>query len=249
MKDYKKILGHLIRKWRKQQGVSLYKIAKEEGGNIRIETLKKVENGEEVRTDGLMKYLHYCHAHGYDVIDAVWKYNTVEKELSDEKTTEVINTLETPIENQSKEPVTSHTAGNKQELVQTPLSVTLNTPPSPQNNLSVEMSNNNRESVFGKTNLPSSAASKNNITCNPELLTEEQQIKILKKFHCPVCGANVRDITFNGKTFIGHTNFDRNKPDKCTYRVGGTTANPIIYDNFKGGVVPKSKFIYIYLQD
>lgn len=75
MKDYKKILAHLIRKWRKQQGITLYQISKDESVNVRIETLQRIEKGEEVRTDGLLKYLHYCHAHGYDVMPDVWNYN------------------------------------------------------------------------------------------------------------------------------------------------------------------------------
>lgn len=76
MKDKKKILGALLRKWRKKAGISHYAIVKAEGGSLRIDTLKRIEKGEEVTTSKLLQYLHYAHEKGYDVLSDVWYYKS-----------------------------------------------------------------------------------------------------------------------------------------------------------------------------
>lgn len=67
-------LGEVLKAWRENKGFSLYSIAKFEGG-MRVEPLMRIERGENVNSDNLMKYLDFvrCHDKDFNVIDETWK--------------------------------------------------------------------------------------------------------------------------------------------------------------------------------
>lgn len=67
-------LGEVLKAWREKKGFTLYAIAKFEGG-MRVEPLKRIENGEHVDSANLLKYLDFvrCHDPNFDAIKETWK--------------------------------------------------------------------------------------------------------------------------------------------------------------------------------
>lgn len=56
MKHYYSVgMGETLKGWRERKGLSLYRIAKLQ--NMRIDTLQRIENGEEVTTGALLQYI------------------------------------------------------------------------------------------------------------------------------------------------------------------------------------------------
>lgn len=57
MKHYYSVgMGETLKGWRERKGLSLYRIAKLQ--NMRIDTLQRIENGEEVTTGALLQYIN-----------------------------------------------------------------------------------------------------------------------------------------------------------------------------------------------
>lgn len=77
---YKKI-GKLLKEWRKTNGFSLYKIAKEGTRNARYDSLKRVEEGEGVSADTLLCYVDFCYQHGYRIFDEIYNKETLQQNI------------------------------------------------------------------------------------------------------------------------------------------------------------------------
>lgn len=87
MKHYYSVgMGETLKGWRERKGLSLYRIAKLQ--NMRIDTLQRIENGEEVTTGALLQYIDEVRHQDpeFDIIKA-WhqqmgfEKKTVENEL------------------------------------------------------------------------------------------------------------------------------------------------------------------------
>lgn len=53
--SYTANMGETLKRWREEKGLSLYRIAKLQ--NMRIDTLQRIEAGEEVTTGAFLQYL------------------------------------------------------------------------------------------------------------------------------------------------------------------------------------------------
>lgn len=70
--SYTANMGEILKRWREEKGLSLYRIAKLQ--NMRIDTLQRIEAGEEVTTGALLQYLDEVIRQdpGFDVM-GVWR--------------------------------------------------------------------------------------------------------------------------------------------------------------------------------
>lgn len=59
MKNVYQKIGKLLGEWRRKNGFSLYKIAKEGPGNVRYDSLKRVEKGDVVSSETLLCYVDF----------------------------------------------------------------------------------------------------------------------------------------------------------------------------------------------
>ena len=90
MKNVYQKIGKLLKEWRKSQGFSLYKIAKEGSGKARYDYLKRLENGEGVNAITMTCYLDFCYEHGFNVLEKLYNQNQLQLLTDIEKTTEKI---------------------------------------------------------------------------------------------------------------------------------------------------------------
>lgn len=231
MKDKKKILGALLRKWRKKAGISHYAIVKAEGGSLRIDTLKRIEKGEEVTTSKLLQYLHYAHEKGYDVLSDVWYYKSYQDSSSEEN-------LDITDDNDELEN-SLPSIGNDR---------TNNVVPDDRNFTSDRA--NNMASNDGSTNTEEKETVFEQEEPAPpvdeeydyaeisfyqkEVMNEVDQIAFIKHKRCPVCGSALRERQGRNGPFIGCSSYP-----KCTYTANGNFTHYSITENNKKGVIPK----------
>lgn len=72
MKNIYSKIGKLLGEWRRKNGFSLYKIAKEGPGNVRYDSLKRVEQGDVVSSETLLCYIDFCYQHGFRVFEEMY---------------------------------------------------------------------------------------------------------------------------------------------------------------------------------
>lgn len=77
-------MGETLKKWREEKGLSLYRIAKMQ--NMRIDTLQRIENGEEVTTGSLLQYIEEVRKQDpeFDIIKAWYQSMGFEKKSDNE---------------------------------------------------------------------------------------------------------------------------------------------------------------------
>lgn len=104
---YQKI-GKLLGEWRRKNGFSLYKIAKEGPGNVRYDSLKRVEKGDVVSSETLLCYVDFCYEHGFRIFDEIYNNITlqqcivVENEQTCETKKESVEEVPAPSEEEEK---------------------------------------------------------------------------------------------------------------------------------------------------
>lgn len=79
MKNVYSKIGKLLGEWRRTNGYSLYKIAKEGPGNVRYDSLKRVEKGDVVSSETLLCYVDFCYEHGFRVFDEIYNNITLQQ--------------------------------------------------------------------------------------------------------------------------------------------------------------------------
>ena len=108
MKNVYQKIGKLLGEWRRKNGFSLYKIAKEGPGNVRYDSLKRVEKGDVVSSETLLCYLDFCYEHGFRVFDEIYNNITlqqcivVENEQTCETKKESVEEVPAPSEEEEK---------------------------------------------------------------------------------------------------------------------------------------------------
>jgi len=97
MKNVYQKIGKLLGEWRRKNGFSLYRIAKEGPGNVRYDSLKRVEKGDIVSSETLLCYVDFCYEHGFRIFDEIYNNITLQQciVVENEKTCE---TKEEPVE-------------------------------------------------------------------------------------------------------------------------------------------------------
>lgn len=90
--QYSKI-GKLLGEWRRSHGFSLYKIAKDGPGNVRYDSLGRIEKGEIVSSETLLCYVEFCYQHGFRIFDEIYN-NTSLQQDNVAKNTEASDTKE-----------------------------------------------------------------------------------------------------------------------------------------------------------
>ena len=79
MKNVYQKIGKLLGEWRRKNGFSLYKIAKEGPGNVRYDSLKRVEKGDVVSSETLLCYVDFCYEHGFRIFDEIYNNITLQQ--------------------------------------------------------------------------------------------------------------------------------------------------------------------------
>lgn len=79
MKNLYQKIGKLLGEWRRKNGFSLYKIAKEGPGNVRYDSLKRVEKGDVVSSETLLCYVDFCYEHGFRIFDEIYNNITLQQ--------------------------------------------------------------------------------------------------------------------------------------------------------------------------
>ena len=108
MKNVYSKIGKLLGEWRRKNGFSLYKIAKEGPGNVRYDSLKRVEKGDVVSSETLLCYVDFCYEHGFRVFDEIYNNITLqqcivaENEQICETEEESVEEVQTPSEEEEK---------------------------------------------------------------------------------------------------------------------------------------------------
>lgn len=108
MKNVYQKIGKLLGEWRRKNGFSLYKIAKEGPGNVRYDSLKRVEKGDVVSSETLLCYVDFCYEHGFRVFDEIYNNITlqqcivVENEQTCETKKESVEEVPAPSEEEEK---------------------------------------------------------------------------------------------------------------------------------------------------
>lgn len=211
----------MIKKWRKQQGITLYQIAKDESVNVRIETLQRIEKGEEVRTDGLLKYLHYCHARGYDVMPDVWNYNNSCVSADKESTSVQLEENETVTNSIIEQaPTDSSLIETEQQNAADPT----------EDNITVVAPDSPAEKILGPTHL--SAEEKFSEGC---MMSESDQILFIKNGRCPKCGFT---NSFTPRVSKKGNNYETCTTRNCGYMFFGSAEEPSIEKGRKEGIQP-----------
>ena len=211
MKDRTKIFASLFRKWRKEQNITYYQIKREEGDDIRVDQIARIEKGQEVTTKKLLACVHFCNAHGYDILTDVWNYketpsNTEKKEVKTDTETELKQPTEIPPTETSndKEKAPEFYVGN--EVVDEVLE---------DENLE------DADFLYAKLAFD-----------NQEPLSEGEQIALIRHKMCPVCGAplKMKYRRKDGAQFIGCTQWlPENKG--CNFSADGTFENPSLHES------------------
>lgn len=211
----------MIKKWRKQQGVTLYQIAKDESVNVRIETLQRIEKGEEVRTDGLLKYLHYCHAHGYDVMPDVWNYNnscvSADRGTAPEQPEGFETVTESIIEQHSANSAVSKT--EQQNTADLTEDIITDVAPS---------------SPAEKNQDPALLAAEEKFS-EGSMMKESDQIIFIRNGRCPRCGSI---NSFTPKVSKKGNNYETCTTRNCGYMFFGSAEEPSIEKGRKEGILP-----------
>lgn len=108
MKNLYQKIGKLLGEWRRKNGFSLYKIAKEGPGNVRYDSLKRVEKGDVVSSETLLCYVDFCYEHGFRIFDEIYNNITlqqcivVENEQTCETKKESVKEVPAPSEEEEK---------------------------------------------------------------------------------------------------------------------------------------------------
>lgn len=108
MKNVYQKIGKLLGEWRRKNGFSLYKIAKEGPGNVRYDSLKRVEKGDVVSSETLLCYVDFCYEHGFRIFDEIYnnitlqQYIVVENEQTCETKKESVEEVPAPSEEEEK---------------------------------------------------------------------------------------------------------------------------------------------------
>lgn len=108
MKNVYQKIGKLLGEWRRKNGFSLYKIAKEGPGNVRYDSLKRIEKGDVVSSETLLCYVDFCYEHGFRVFDEIYNNITlqqcivVENEQTCETKKESVEEVPAPSEEEEK---------------------------------------------------------------------------------------------------------------------------------------------------
>lgn len=108
MKNVYQKIGKLLGEWRRKNGFSLYKIAKEGPGNVRYDSLKRVEKGDVVSSETLLCYVDFCYEHGFRVFDEIYNNITlqqcivVENKQTCETKKESVEEVPAPLEEEEK---------------------------------------------------------------------------------------------------------------------------------------------------
>lgn len=108
MKNVYQKIGKLLGEWRRKNGFSLYKIAKEGPGNVRYDSLKRVEKGDVVSSETLLCYVDFCYEHGFRIFDEIYNNITlqqcivVENEQTCETKKESVEEVPAPSEEEEK---------------------------------------------------------------------------------------------------------------------------------------------------
>ena len=121
MKNIYSKIGKLLGEWRRAQGYSLYKIAKEGPGNVRYDSLKRIEKGDVVSSETLLCYVDFCYHHGFRIFDEIYnnislqQCNVAKKEQICEAKKEVIEDVQTPSMVEEPEPEEDDFAPSEQD--------------------------------------------------------------------------------------------------------------------------------------
>lgn len=179
MKNVYQKIGKLLGEWRRKNGFSLYKIAKEGPGNVRYDSLKRVEKGDVVSSETLLCYVDFCYEHGFRVFDEIYNkiYNNitlqqcivVENEQTCETKKESVEEVPAPSEEEEK-------AFEEEEL----------TPPLDEEYAYAEISFDQKE-----------------------VMNEHDQIAFIKHKRCPVCGKALRERNGRNGSFIGCSQYPK----------------------------------------
>lgn len=108
MKNVYQKIGKLLGEWRRKNGFSLYKIAKEGPGNVRYDSLKRVEKGDVVSSETFLCYIDFCYEHGFRIFDEIYNNITlqqcivVENEQTCETKKESVKEVPAPLEEEEK---------------------------------------------------------------------------------------------------------------------------------------------------
>lgn len=72
MDSYTTALGEVLKEWRTSHGFSMYEMAKFE--DMRPDHFARIEKGQKVTTDNLMKYFDFirCKDPDFDILHHVW---------------------------------------------------------------------------------------------------------------------------------------------------------------------------------
>ena len=97
-------IGKLLKEWRQSHGYSLYKIAKDGPGNVRYDSLGRIEKGKIVSSETLLCYVDFCYKHGFRIFDEIYnnimlqQQNVVENEDSSKAKEQTVDEVSTTSE-------------------------------------------------------------------------------------------------------------------------------------------------------
>lgn len=211
MKNVYQKIGKLLKEWRKSQGFSLYKIAKEGSGKARYDYLKRLENGEGVNAITMTCYLDFCYEHGFNVLEKLYNQNQLQLLTDIEKTTEKI-VIEATAEEEKpavEEPTESGNEAPEEEYGE------------PSESEQAEWDYGLAQMKYGKG----------------ELLDEIDQIAFIRHQRCPRCGSELIEKSGQYGPYIGCVKF-HDRVNKCEYTASGTFESFVISKRFKDGVTP-----------
>lgn len=224
MKDRTKIFASLFRKWRKEQNITYYQIKREEGDDIRVDQIARIEKGQEVTTKKLLACVHFCNAHGYDILNDVWSYketpsNTEKKEIKIDTETEL------------KQPKETLPSGTSMDGAQTPLTGT-------ENSFTRKDTNEVSEEEYGEPSESEQAEWDYGLAQlkfkDGEQLDKVDQLHFIRNGRCPRCGKSqfVEKTSTIGKKYTKCQNYS------CGYWFRGTIHNPTLSEDYQNGVTP-----------
>lgn len=173
MKNVYQKIGKLLGEWRRKNGFSLYKIAKEGPGNVRYDSLKRVEKGDVVSSETLLCYVDFCYEHGFRIFDEIYnnitlqQYIVVENEQTCETKKESVEEVPEPSEEEKK-------AFEEEEL----------TPPLAEES--------DEEYGYAKISFD-----------NKDEMSEADQIAFIRHHRCPRCGSELIEKSGRFGPYIG----------------------------------------------
>lgn len=173
MKNVYQKIGKLLGEWRRKNGFSLYKIAKEGPGNVRYDSLKRVEKGDVVSSETLLCYVDFCYEHGFRIFDEIYnnitlqQYIVLENEQTCETKKESVEEVPEPSEEEKK-------AFEEEEL----------TPPLAEES--------DEEYGYAKISFD-----------NKDEMSEADQIAFIRHHRCPRCGSELIEKSGRFGPYIG----------------------------------------------